>query len=100
MPVIADTRVERDFGSGALKITPGHDPLDFEIGRDHGLPEPMVIGPDGLMNEEAGDLAGMTQADADAASSPGSGTAGSSSSGRVTGTPSGPASGATRGSSR
>ena len=36
VPVIADTRVELDFGSGALKITPGHDPLDFEIGRDHG----------------------------------------------------------------
>ena len=48
VPVIADERVERDFGTGALKITPGHDPTDFEIGRDHGLPEPMCIGPDGL----------------------------------------------------
>ena len=37
---------------------PGHDPLDFEIGRDHGLPEPMVIGLDGRMNDQAGDLAG------------------------------------------
>ena len=44
VPVIADARVEPSFGSGALKITPGHDPMDFEIGRDHGLPEPMVIG--------------------------------------------------------
>ena len=39
VPVIADERVEREFGTGALKITPGHDPIDFEIGRDHGLPE-------------------------------------------------------------
>ncbi len=39
VPVIADERVERDFGTGALKITPAHDPTDFEIGRDHGLPE-------------------------------------------------------------
>ena len=65
VPVIADERVERDFGTGALKVTPGHDPLDFEIGRAHGLPEPMVIGPDGRMNEAAGDLAGLTQEEAD-----------------------------------
>ena len=38
VPVIADERVDREFGTGALKVTPGHDPLDFEIGRDHGLP--------------------------------------------------------------
>jgi len=63
--VIADERVDPEFGTGALKITPGHDPLDFEIGRDHELPEPMVIGPDGRMNENAGDLAGLTQAEAD-----------------------------------
>src|ERR671934_2292797 len=49
VPVIADERVERDFGTGALKITPGHDALDFEIGRDHGLPEPAVIGFDARM---------------------------------------------------
>ena len=64
VPVIADERVQVDFGTGALKVTPGHDPLDFEIGRDHGLPEPMVVGPDGRMNEEAGDLAGLTQEEA------------------------------------
>jgi valyl-tRNA synthetase len=64
VPVIADERVEREFGTGALKVTPGHDPLDFEIGRAHGLPEPMVIGPDGRMNEAAGDLAGLTQEEA------------------------------------
>jgi valyl-tRNA synthetase len=65
VPVIADERVEPEFGTGALKVTPGHDPTDFEIGRDHGLPELTVIGPDGRMNEEAGDLAGLTQDDAD-----------------------------------
>ncbi len=64
VPVIADERVEREFGTGALKITPGHDPTDFEIGRDHGLPELAVIGPDGLMSDEAGELAGLTQEEA------------------------------------
>src|SRR6184192_4272759 len=65
VPVIADERVEPEFGTGALKITPGHDPTDWEIGRDHGLPEPMVIGLDGRMNEQAGELAGLTQQEAD-----------------------------------
>jgi len=66
VPVIADERVEMEFGTGALKITPGHDPKDYEIGRDHGLEELTVIGPDGRMNEEAGELAGLTQEEADA----------------------------------
>jgi valyl-tRNA synthetase len=65
VPIIADEAVEPEFGTGALKVTPGHDPTDFEIGRRHGLPEPMVIGPDGRMNEEAGPLAGLTQREAD-----------------------------------
>ncbi|HEY2741943.1 MAG TPA: valine--tRNA ligase, partial [Gaiellaceae bacterium] len=64
VPVIADERVEREFGTGALKVTPGHDPTDFEIGRDHDLPELTVIGPDGLMNDAAGELAGLTQEEA------------------------------------
>ena len=64
VPVIADERVERDFGTGALKITPGHDPTDFEIGRDHGLPEPMCIGADGRMKGVDG-LEGLTQAEAE-----------------------------------
>jgi valyl-tRNA synthetase len=64
VPVIADGEVDPEFGTGALKVTPGHDPLDFDIGRRHELPEPMVIGPDGRMNEEAGDLAGLTQEEA------------------------------------
>ena len=65
VPIIADERVEPEFGTGALKITPGHDPIDFEIGRDHGLPELTVIGPDGRMNEHAGELAGLTQDEAE-----------------------------------
>ncbi len=65
VPVIADERADPEFATGALKVTPGHDPLDFEIGRDHGLPEPMVIGPDGRMNENAGGLAGLTQEEAE-----------------------------------
>ncbi len=64
VPVIADERVDPEFGSGAVKITPGHDPTDFEIGRDHGLPEPMVIGADGRMSDAAGALAGRSQDEA------------------------------------
>ena len=64
VPIIADERVEPEFGTGALKITPGHDPTDFEIGRDHKLPEPMVIGPDGRMNDAIPELAGLTQDEA------------------------------------
>jgi valyl-tRNA synthetase len=64
VPIIADEYVKRDFGSGALKITPGHDPNDFEIGRRHGLPEITVIGFDGRMNEEAGEFAGLSVGEA------------------------------------
>jgi valyl-tRNA synthetase len=67
VPVIADARVEPEFGTGALKITPGHDPADFEIGRDHELEVLTVIGPDGRMNENAGDLGGKAQQEADEA---------------------------------
>src|SRR4051794_28699395 len=65
VPVISDERVERDFGTGALKVTPAHDPLDYDIGRDHGLQEITAIGPDGRMNDAAGDLAGLSQDEAD-----------------------------------
>ncbi len=65
VPVIEDERVDPEFGTGALKVTPGHDPLDFEIGRAHGLAELTVIGPDARMNEAAGELAGLTQDDAE-----------------------------------
>ena len=59
VPIIADHYVKMDFGTGALKITPGHDPNDFEIGRRHGLPELSAIGYDGRMTELAGEFAGM-----------------------------------------
>ena len=62
--VIADARVDPEFGTGALKITPGHDPTDFEIGRDHGLEVLTVIGPDGLMT--APGFEGLDQRAADA----------------------------------
>jgi valyl-tRNA synthetase len=64
LPIIADEHVDPDFGTGALKITPGHDPNDFEIGRSHGLEEIVVIGPDGRLNEKAGGFAGLTAAEA------------------------------------
>ncbi len=62
LPIIADEHVDPEFGTGALKITPGHDPNDFEIGRAHGLEEIVVIGEDGRMNEAAGEtFAGLTR---------------------------------------
>src|SRR6476659_2133741 len=64
LEIIADEHVDPEFGTGALKITPGHDPNDFEIGRKHGLQEIGVIGPDGRMTEEAGEFAGLTAAEA------------------------------------
>ena len=64
IPIIADEHVDVEFGTGALKITPGHDPNDFEIGRQHGLQEIGVIGPDGRMTSDAGEFAGMTAAEA------------------------------------
>jgi len=60
LPVIADARVEREFGSGALKITPAHDPIDFDIGREHGLETVQAIGPDGRMTEACGPYEGLT----------------------------------------
>ena len=68
LPIVADEYVDPEFGTGALKITPGHDPNDFEIGRRHGLDEVTVIGEDGRMTEEAGrSFAGLTAEEARAA---------------------------------
>jgi valyl-tRNA synthetase len=65
LPIVADEHVDIEFGTGALKITPGHDVNDFEIGRRHGLEEIGVIGPDGRMSEEAGEAyAGLSIAEA------------------------------------
>lgn len=59
IPVIADEYVDREFGTGALKITPAHDPNDFEIGQKHKLPIINVLHPDATMNEEAGKYENM-----------------------------------------
>jgi valyl-tRNA synthetase len=67
LPIIADEHVRPDFGTGALKITPGHDPNDFEIGQRHGLGQVSVVGEDGRMTAEAGQrFAGLTVEDAHA----------------------------------
>ena len=59
LPVIGDEAVDPAFGTGALKITPGHDPVDFEVGQRHNLPVITAINLDGAMNEEAGPYVGM-----------------------------------------
>ncbi len=59
IPIIADEMVDREFGTGAVKITPAHDPADFELGRRHKLPEIDVMTDDGHMNASAGAYAGL-----------------------------------------
>lgn len=63
IPVIADTYVEMDFGTGVVKITPAHDPNDFEVGLRHHLEVITVIDENGVMNEKAGRYQGMTAAE-------------------------------------
>jgi len=63
LPIIADDYVDLDFGTGALKVTPGHDPNDFEIGKRHGLEEINIMNKDATMREEAGKYAGMDRYD-------------------------------------
>ncbi|WP_127529721.1 valine--tRNA ligase [Paenibacillus kobensis] len=63
IPVIADEYVEKDFGSGAVKITPAHDPNDFEVGLRHDLPQITVMDESGKMNEHAGPYQGLDRAD-------------------------------------
>jgi len=64
IPIIADSAVDPAFGTGAVKVTPAHDPTDFEIGRRHNLPEIQVIGFDAKMTAEAGPYAGQDRYDA------------------------------------
>jgi valyl-tRNA synthetase len=65
LKIIADEYVKPEFGTGALKITPAHDPNDFDIGARHGLPHPSVIGEDGLITDEAPErFTGLSVADA------------------------------------
>ena len=54
LPIVADEAVQRDFGTGVLKITPAHDKLDFEIAQRHDLPMIEILNPDGTLNEHAG----------------------------------------------
>lgn len=64
IPIIHDTYVDREFGTGALKITPGHDPHDFEIGQRHGLPIINIMNKDATLNENAGPYAGLDRFEA------------------------------------
>ncbi len=61
IPVIADSYVDLEFGTGAVKITPAHDPNDYEMGLRHKLENVVVIGMDGKMTAEAGSYAGLTR---------------------------------------
>lgn len=64
IPIVYDTYVEKDFGTGAVKITPAHDPNDFEVGRRHDLEVIRVMTDDGHMNENAGAYATLDRAEA------------------------------------
>ncbi len=64
IPVVADSYVDPEFGTGAVKITPAHDPNDFEVGLRHNLPMIRVMNDDGTMNEEAGRFAGLDRYEA------------------------------------
>ncbi|WP_028274667.1 valine--tRNA ligase [Atopococcus tabaci] len=64
IPIVADDYVDREFGTGVVKITPAHDPNDFEVGNRHELPRLNVMNPDGSMNEQAGKYAGMDRFEA------------------------------------
>ncbi|KGP78044.1 MULTISPECIES: valine--tRNA ligase [unclassified Paenibacillus] len=63
IPVIADEYVDKDFGSGAVKITPAHDPNDFEVGLRHDLPQITVMDETGTMNADAGKYQGLDRSD-------------------------------------
>ena len=64
IPIVGDAAVETEFGTGALKVTPGHDPTDFEVGERHGLPIVTVMHENGTMNAEAGPYEGMDRFEA------------------------------------
>jgi valyl-tRNA synthetase len=64
IPLIKDSYVDMSFGTGGLKVTPAHDPNDFEIGMRHGLPAIKVIGDDGKMTPDAGNFAGLDRFEA------------------------------------
>ncbi len=59
IPIVADDAVEMDFGTGAVKVTPAHDPTDFEIGERHGLPAVNIFDKEAVVNENGGRFAGL-----------------------------------------
>ena len=59
IPIIADEYVDMEYGTGCVKITPAHDPNDFEMGQRHGLETIVIMNKDGTMNEKAGKYEGM-----------------------------------------
>ena len=64
IPVIADAYVDKEFGTGCVKITPAHDPNDFEVGKRHNLPEINIMNDDATINEQGGKYAGMDRYEA------------------------------------
>ena len=64
IPIVADSYVDKEFGTGAVKITPAHDPNDFEVGKRHNLPEINVMNDDATINELGGAYAGMDRYEA------------------------------------
>ncbi len=64
VPIVADSYVDMEFGTGVVKITPAHDPNDFEVGLRHDLPRICVMNDDGTMNENAGEYAGLDRMEA------------------------------------
>ncbi len=64
IPIIADSYVDKEFGTGAMKVTPAHDPNDFEIGKRHGLEEINIMNDDATINENGGKYAGMDRYEA------------------------------------
>ncbi|MDD6550197.1 MAG: valine--tRNA ligase [Lachnospiraceae bacterium] len=64
IPVIADSYVDKEFGTGCVKITPAHDPNDFEVGKRHNLEEICILNDDGTMNDKCGKYAGMDRYEA------------------------------------
>ena len=64
LPIVEDTYVDREFGTGVVKITPAHDPNDFEVGKRHNLPEINIMNDDATINENGGKFAGMDRYEA------------------------------------
>lgn len=67
IPIVADSYVDMEFGTGVVKITPAHDPNDFEVGKRHNLPEINIMNDDATINENGGKFAGMDRYEARAA---------------------------------